>query len=87
MDKDWVVICSANGEVEGNIIKGKLESEGIPVVVKQEAIGKFYAFTVDGLGEVKVIIPCHYKEKALEILSLPGKIPAVRKPQQTRRRK
>ncbi|MFA5393557.1 MAG: DUF2007 domain-containing protein [Candidatus Ratteibacteria bacterium] len=68
MDKDWVVICSANGEVEGNIIKGKLESEGIPVMLRQEAIGKFYAFTVDGLGEVKVLVPAHLKEKALKII-------------------
>ena len=68
MDKEWVVICSANGEVEGNIIKGKLESEGIPVIVSQEAIGKFYAFTIDGLGEVKVLVPAHLKEKAVKIL-------------------
>ena len=87
MNKDWVVVCSANGEVEGNIIKSKFESEGIPVICIQEAIGKLTPFTIDGLGEVKVLIPCRYKEKALETLSLPGKIPAVRKPQQTRRRK
>ena len=68
MDKEWVTICSANGEVEGNIIKGRLESEGIPVVVRQEAIGKFYAFTVDGLGEVKILVPSALKEKALEII-------------------
>ena len=68
MDKDWIVLCSANGEVEGNIIKGKLESEGIPVILRQEAIGKFYAFTVDGLGEVKILVPAHLKEKALEII-------------------
>ena len=85
--EDWVVICSVNGEVEGNIIKSKFDSEGIPVICRQEAIGKLTLFIIDGLGEVKVLIPCHYKEKALEILSLPGKIPAVREPQQTRRRK
>lgn len=72
-NKDWVIICSANGEVAGNIIKGKLESEGIPVLVKQEAIGKFYGFTVDGLGESKIFVPCCHKEKALKILSLPEK--------------
>ena len=73
MDKEWVVICSANGEVEGNIIKGKLESEEIQVIVRQEAIGKFYAFTVDGLGEVKVLVPAHLKEKALKILDEAGR--------------
>ena len=70
-----MVICSANGEVEGNIIKGKLESEGIPVILRQEAIGKFYAFTVDGLGEVKILVPPLFKEKALKIISLSEKSP------------
>lgn len=68
MDKEWVVICSANGEVEGNVIKSKLESEGIPVVLRQEAIGKFYAFTIDGLGEVKILVPLVFKEEAIRIL-------------------
>ena len=71
MDKDWVVLCSANGEVEGDIIKGKLESEGIPVIARQEAIGGFYAFDV--LGETKVLVPAHLKEKALKILNEAGR--------------
>ena len=78
MDKEWVVLCSANGEVEGNIIKGKLESEEIPVILRQEAIGKFYAFTIDGLGETKVLVPAHLKEKALKILDEADREVAVR---------
>ena len=53
MDKEWVVLCSAGGEIEGDIIKGRLESEGIPVMLRQEAIGGFYVFDV--LGEVKIL--------------------------------
>ena len=68
MDKDWTVLCCVNGETEGNIIKGLLESEGIPSILRQEAVGKFYAFTVDGLGETKVLVPSHLKEKALQII-------------------
>lgn len=66
MDKDWVVICSAGGEIESDIIKGKLESEGIPVMLRQEAIGGFYAFDV--IGEVKILVPSVLKEKALKII-------------------
>ena len=71
MDKEWVVICSAGGEIESDIIKGKLESEGIPVMLRQEAIGGFYAFDV--LGETKVLVPAHLKEKALKILAEAGR--------------
>ena len=73
MDKDWVVICSAGGEIESDIIKGKLESEGIPVMLKQEAIGGFYAFDI--VGEVKLLVPPLFKEKALKIISLSEKSP------------
>ena len=73
MDKDWVVICFAGGEIESDIIKGKLESEGIPVILKQEAIGGFYAFDV--IGEVKILVPPLFKEKALKIISLSEKSP------------
>ena len=73
MDKDWVVICSADGEIEGDIIKGSLESEGIPVMLRQEAIGGFYAFDV--IGEVKILVPPLFKEKALKIISLSEKSP------------
>jgi len=71
MDKEWVVICSAGGEIEVDIIKGRLESEGIPVMLRQEAIGGFYAFDV--VGEVKILVPPLFKEQALKIISLSEK--------------
>lgn len=68
MDENWVIIFYAQGEAEAYIVKGKLESMGIPVILKQEAIGKIYGLTLDGLGEVKVLVPESYKDKAIKIL-------------------
>lgn len=68
MEENWVIIFYAQGETEAYIVKGKLESMGIPVILKQEAIGKIYGLTVDGLGEVKVLVQESYKDKAIKIL-------------------
>ena len=68
MEENWVIIFKAQGQIEAFIIKGKLESNGIPVRLKQEAIGKIYGLTLNGLGEVKVLVPEFYKEEAIKIL-------------------
>ena len=54
--------------MEAEIIKGKLESEGIPVFLKKEAIGRIYGISMDGLGEIKVLVPENLVEKARGIL-------------------
>ena len=68
MEENWVIIFYAQGQIEALIIKGKLESNGIPVILKQEAIGKIYGLTLNGLGEVKVLVPESHKEEAIKIL-------------------
>jgi hypothetical protein len=54
--------------MEAQIIKGRLESEGIPVLLSYESAGLVYGLTVDGLGEVKIMVPEHLAEEAKEIL-------------------
>ena len=54
-EKGWVLLLKTNPN-EGEIIRGKLESAGIEAMLEQEAIGKIYGLTVDGLGEVKIYV-------------------------------
>jgi hypothetical protein len=54
--------------MEAQIIKGRLESEGIPVLLSYESAGLIYGLTIDGLGEVKIMVPKHLAEEAKEIL-------------------
>lgn len=70
---------SANGQLvtirtakylEAQIIKGRLESEGIPVLLSYESAGLIYGITVDGLGEVKIMVPRNLEEEAREILGV-----------------
>ena len=55
---------------EAQIIKGRLESEGIPVLLSYESAGLVYGITIDGLGEVKVMVPRRLAEEAREILEV-----------------
>jgi hypothetical protein len=56
--------------MEAQIIKGRLESEGIPVLLSYESAGLVYGLTVDGLGAVKIMVPQHLAEEAKEILAI-----------------
>ena len=56
--------------MEAQIIKGRLENEGIPVLLSYESAGLVYGLTVDGLGEVKIMVPGHLAEGAKEILGV-----------------
>jgi hypothetical protein len=50
------------------IYKSKLEAAGIPVLLKYEALGLVYGLTVDGLGEVRVLVPAEHAAEAAELL-------------------
>lgn len=65
----WVVIRTNISPGEAMIIRGRLESEGIPVVVQQEAVGAVLGLTVGPLGSAKVLVPEPHAEGAAEILA------------------
>ena len=46
-----------------------LESEGIPVVLQQEAVGAVLGLTVGPLGSARVFVPEPLAEQALAILA------------------
>ena len=68
-EKKWEVACTASGMTNANIVLGRLETEGIPVRLKYEAVGAIYAITIDGLGKVDILVPASDLPKAREILA------------------
>lgn len=64
-----VEVYRAFGEAEALIIKSLLESNGIPCLLKSHAAPSVHVFTVDGMGEVKVMVN---ESKAEEARSLIG---------------
>lgn len=61
-------IYIAGNQVEAQIVKGRLENEGIPVLLQYESAGIVYGITVDGLGQVKVQVPSSLAQNAKDIL-------------------
>lgn len=57
-------------QIGAEIIKGRLESEGIPVLLSYESIGLVYGLTIDGLGEVRIMVPESVAEEARKILGI-----------------
>jgi hypothetical protein len=51
------------------IFKSKLEAAGIPVLLKYESAGLVFGITVDGLGEVKIMVPEPYAQEAKRLLT------------------
>ena len=52
-----VTVYISQGMLPAQVVRGKLESAGIPVLLKYEAIGQIIGLTVDGLGRVEVLVP------------------------------
>ncbi len=66
---DLKELLAVEGSLEAEIIKSKLESYQIPVLLQYEAAGRIFGITMDGLGKVKVMVPLPFFEEAKKILA------------------
>lgn len=67
-DQEPVVVWVAANQMEAQIVKGRLESEGIPAIIRGEALGAIYGLTTGILAESAVLVPAALAEKAIAIL-------------------
>jgi hypothetical protein len=65
---EWERVTIVSGMVHADIIRGRLETEGIPVRLLYESAGRIYALTLDGLGEVEIRVPSACLRRAREVL-------------------
>ena len=56
------------GGTEADIIKGFLESQGIPCLLRGRIIQSIYPIITDGLGEIKILVPEEDYETAKKLL-------------------
>lgn len=63
-----VEVCIAANDLEAQVVKSFLESNGIPVMLQGDAVSKVYGFTVGGMAEVRVFVPEALASKAVELL-------------------
>lgn len=68
-EQEPVVVWEAANLLEAQIVKGRLESEGVPAVIRSEALGAIYGLTTGSLAAAAVLVPAPLAEKALEILN------------------
>ena len=57
-----------SGLLQAEIIKGKLEANDIPALLEYESLGPVLGLTLDGLGEVRVLVPEDKAEAARALL-------------------
>ena len=70
--KEMVEVYQASGEAEARIIQGLLENYGIPSFLKSNAAPSVHVLTVNGMGEVKVMVWGSMAEKARELVKGEG---------------
>jgi hypothetical protein len=66
---ELVVVWEAAHLMEAHVVKGRLESEGIPALIRGEALAAIYGLTTGHLAAAKVLVPAPLAEKALALLS------------------
>ncbi len=64
------VIYQAQGMLEAEAVKGRLETSGIPAAFDYESIGRTFGITIDGLGEVRILVPIERAAEARELLRI-----------------
>jgi hypothetical protein len=63
-----VAVYTTSGWLAAQVVKGKLESEGIEVLLQYESAASMLPMTVDGLGEVKLLVHAADEKKARQAL-------------------
>ena len=61
-------VYRAKGEVEAAVIRGLLEVNGIPSIIRSNAAPSIHAFTVDGMGEFRVMVRQELEGRAKELI-------------------
>jgi hypothetical protein len=67
-EEEWELVDRVSGGLQGEILRGLLEANGIPVLLSQEGAGRAYGLTVGALGEVQILVPSSKKSEAEQLL-------------------
>lgn len=68
-EESLVVVYETQGMFEAEVVRAKLQANGIPAMLKYESVGQVIGITVDGLGRVEVYVPASFAQDALELIN------------------
>ncbi|MCX8066336.1 MAG: DUF2007 domain-containing protein [Anaerolineae bacterium] len=64
----YEVVTVTQGLLQAEVVRTYLRSHGIPAVLRYESAGRALGITVDGLGEVQVLVPTCWERQARRLL-------------------
>jgi hypothetical protein len=67
-DEKLVEVYKAPNEMEAQVIKSLLESYEIPCFLKSHAAPSVHVFTIDGMGEVNVMVWDSMSDRARKLI-------------------
>lgn len=70
--RNLVTVYYAHGQLEAEVVRGRLLSAGIPAILSYEALGRVFGLTMDGLGQVEVKVSVEQAEHAKRLLESPA---------------
>ncbi len=68
-DESLVKVYESQGMFAAEVVKAKLEANGVPAMLKYESVGQVIGIMVDGLGRVEVHVPASFAEDALALIN------------------
>ncbi len=66
--KNLVKVYESQGIFAAEVVKAKLQANGIPAMLRYESIGQVIGLTVDGLGRVEVYVSAEHAADAAELV-------------------
>ncbi|HVN74707.1 MAG TPA: DUF2007 domain-containing protein [Thermoanaerobaculaceae bacterium] len=68
-----VEVLRVQGAINAEPILAALRANGIPARTRGEALGSVYGLTLDGLGEVAILVPAEHEAAARDLLAAAGR--------------
>ncbi len=68
MSTGWVEVFVTYDSIEAEMIKGLLESGGIPVIVRSSKVAP-YPVNIGRMGEIKILVREEDKDTAKEVIT------------------
>lgn len=68
METEWIVVTTVQGEFEETQVRSFLEAHDISTTTRGEALRKTHGLTLDGLGQVEILVAPEQAEEASRLL-------------------
>ena len=69
MEQQWIVVYTAQGEPEETQVRSFLKAHGIPTSTRGEALRKTHGLTLDGLGQVEILVAPEHAADARALMT------------------